>query len=60
MWSSLTSSNCGGLSELADRYHVTYAIDQSTARWTRTIESACGWTPALVAGDWMVFKRGAR
>jgi hypothetical protein len=57
MWAALTSSNCAGLDEIASRFDVDYAVDQAGARWTRSIEAACGWTPAFSAGDWRVFAR---
>lgn len=60
MWAALTSSNCVGLDELARRFDVDYAVDQAGARWTRSIEAACGWTPAFSAGDWRVFARPAQ
>lgn len=57
MWAALTSSNCAGLDAIASRFDIHYAVDQAGARWTRSIEAACGWTPAFSAGDWRVFAR---
>lgn len=57
MWGALTASNCDALRELGDRFDVDYAVDQTAARWTRSIEGACGWTAAFSAGDWRVFAR---
>lgn len=59
MWGALTASNCGGLSEISQRFGITHAIDQAGARWTRSVEANCGWTPVFAAGDWRVFARPA-
>jgi hypothetical protein len=60
MWAALTASNCEGLSAQAERYGVTHAIDERTARWTRSIRDACGWTPVLTGERWVVFARPRR
>jgi hypothetical protein len=60
MWAALTASNCAGLDRLAERYGVTHAIDERSARWTRSVQDACGWTPALTGERWVVFARPRR
>lgn len=57
MWGALTTSNCDGLRELADRVGVTHVIDEPGARWTRSIEAACGWRPVFASERWAIFAR---
>lgn len=57
MWGALTNSNCDGLRELADRAGATHVIDEPSARWTRSIEAACGWRPVFASERWAIFAR---